>query len=168
MVLNFKAGRYWGFIIGPFIQILILTVIFVYLIMEVGFFAVDEEKSCFLGHLFGFLSGIIVGFIVLDNRKEKAWVSITRRILITIYMLVFICMVLLSMMRNVTTVEKEVLENKKMVVLNMTSNVATVEKEILKTTMIHFVTVMSLGCNIAMLICIYNKKNKKLESCHKK
>ena len=66
--------------------------------MEISFSAGDqEEKICFLGHLFGFLSGFIVGFIVLDNRKEEPWETITGRVLFSAYIMVFLCMIVLHM-----------------------------------------------------------------------
>ena len=91
--------------------------------MEISFSVVDqEEKICFLGHLFGFLSGFIIGFIVLDNRKEEPWETITGRVLFSVYIMVFLCMIVLHM-GEFSIVDTRCMNCKKAVhnIMNMTN-----------------------------------------------
>ena len=128
MVLNFKeecrieCPITMKRLLEPFNPIMNFTLIIVYLIMEISFSAGDqEEKICFLGHLFGFLSGFIVGFIVLDNRKEEPWETITGRVLFSAYIMVFLCMIVLHM-GEFSIVDNRCMNCKKAVhnILNMT------------------------------------------------
>ena len=128
MVLNFKeecrieCPITMKRLLEPFNPIMNFTLIIVYLIMEISFSIVDhEEKICFLGHLFGFLSGFIIGFIVLDNRKEEPWETITGRVLFSVYIMVFLCMIVLHM-GEFSIVDTRCMDCKKAVhnILNMT------------------------------------------------
>ena len=78
------------------------SVVMLYLLIELILFAThhDEGKISHSGHFCGLLSGFIVGFIVLDNRKEDFWETIWRKVLIVLYTIVFLGMMLLHMSRT--------------------------------------------------------------------
>ena len=99
MVLNFKeecrieCPITMKRLLEPFNPIMNFTLIIVYLIISISFSVDDqEEKISSLGHLFGFLSGFIIGSIVLDNRKEEPYME---GVLISAYIMVFLFMVIL-------------------------------------------------------------------------
>ena len=78
------------------------SVVMLYLLIELILFAThhDEGKISHSGHFCGLLSGFVVGFIVLDNRKNDAWENIWRKVLIVLYTIVFLGMMLLHMSRT--------------------------------------------------------------------
>ena len=89
---NFSLER----LLEPFNPIMNLALIFIYLAMEITFFVTDEEdKICFVGHIFGLLSGFMVGFIVLDNKVVEPWETTGGKCLICFYTLVFLTMIVL-------------------------------------------------------------------------
>ena len=102
MVLNFKEEckcqpMTINRLLEPFNQIMNFTLIFIYLGMELLFWGLDQEnKVCFIGHLFGLVSGFMVGFIVLDNKIVEPWETISGKVLIIAYVLSIFIMVVLN------------------------------------------------------------------------
>ena len=77
------------------------SLVILYILIEIILSATDDhEKISHTGHFCGLLSGFVVGFIVLDNRKKDAWESITGRVLIILYAIVFFGMMLVHMSRT--------------------------------------------------------------------
>ena len=102
MVLNFKEEckcqpMTINRLLEPFNPIMNFTLIFIYLTMELVFFAIDQEnKVCFVGHLFGLVSGFMVGFIVLDNKIVEPWETIGGKVLIIVYVSSIVLMAVLN------------------------------------------------------------------------
>ena len=102
MLLNFKEEckcqpMTINRLLEPFNQIMNFTLIFIYLTMELLFYAVDQEnKVCFIGHLFGLVSGFMVGFIVLDNKIVEPWETIGGKVLIIVYTSSIVIMAVLN------------------------------------------------------------------------
>ena len=104
MVLNFKEEfRCVGIkkMCKLFTLFFNFSLVILYLLIEIILFAThDDGKISHSGHFCGLLSGFVVGFIVLDNRKKDAWETIWRKVLIILYAIVFVGMMLLHMGRT--------------------------------------------------------------------
>ena len=102
MLLNFKEEckcqpMTINRLLEPFNPIMNFTLIFIYLTMELLFYAIDQEnKVCFIGHLFGLVSGFMVGFIVLDNKIVEPWETLGGKVLIIVYLSSILLMAVLN------------------------------------------------------------------------
>ena len=78
------------------------SVVMLYLLIELILYGTQhgEGKISHAGHFCGLLSGFVVGFIVLDNRKKDSWETIAGRVLIILYAIVFFGMMLVHMTKN--------------------------------------------------------------------
>ena len=101
MVLNFKEEfRCVGIkkMCKLFTLCFNFSLVILYLLIELILFAThDDGKISHSGHFCGLLSGFVVGFIVLDNRKKDPWETITGKVLMILYAIVFLGMMLLHM-----------------------------------------------------------------------
>ena len=104
MVLNFKEEcRCVGIkkMCKLFTLFFNFSLVILYLLIEIILFATDDHgKISHSGHFCGLLSGFVVGFIVLDNRKKDLWETRTVKVLMILYAIVFLGMMLLHMTKN--------------------------------------------------------------------
>jgi hypothetical protein len=104
MVLNFKEEcRFVGLtkMCKLFTLFFNFSLVILYILIEIILFATDDhEKISHTGHFCGLLSGFVVGFIVLDNRKKDPWETIVGKVFIILYAIVFLGMMLMHMTKN--------------------------------------------------------------------
>ena len=104
MVLNFKEEcRFVGLtkMCKLFTLFFNFSLVILYILIEIILFATDDhEKISHTGHFCGLLSGFVVGFIVLDNRKKDTWETVLGKVFIILYSIVFLGMMLMHMTKN--------------------------------------------------------------------
>ena len=83
-------------LLQPFNPLMTIGVTLLYLILEVVLaYANHSDKVCYKGHLFGMLSGAMIGIVILDNVREHRWEKILKYILLFIFSISFLIMVIL-------------------------------------------------------------------------
>ena len=85
----------------PFNPLMTFVILFLYLLAEGIMFLdaslnKDEHKICYIGHIFGLVSGIVVGIIILDNKVKENWEKILKRVLIFIYTITFLTLLIVN------------------------------------------------------------------------
>ena len=71
--------KMWRKILNPLHPTMKLIINFIFILADVcNSLTTDNEKVSHSGHLIGAITGLIVGFAVLENKVEKRWETIMR------------------------------------------------------------------------------------------